>query len=175
MRMRFTPTTCWLPLLAAIALALAVGGVARADVCVVVTPGLDLGCREGQAAPVAAGPAAAVAAREEEPAIRSSTVVPYDPRRVAVTFKPGVTRARARAVISGAGGTLEAAIPQIRAYLVGVDPGGARLCCPLCRSRPRCRALRRSRWRRPSTRARTTPTGPSRTGCALRGSPRRGT
>lgn len=123
MRMRFTPTTCWLPLLAAIALALAVGGVARADVCVVVTPGLDLGCREGQAAPVAAGPAAAVAAREEEPAIRSSTVVPYDPRRVAVTFKPGVTRARARAVISGAGGTLEAAIPQIRAYLVGVDPG----------------------------------------------------
>ena len=139
MRMRFTPTTCWLPLLAAIALALAVGGVARADVCVVVTPGLDLGCREGQAAPVAAGPAPAVAAREEEPAIRSSTVVRYDPRRVAVTFKPRVTRARARAVISGAGGTLEAAIPQIRAYLVGVEPERRdELCCPLCRSRPRC-------------------------------------
>jgi subtilisin family serine protease len=49
-------------------------------------------------------------------------VVRYDPRRVAVTFKQGVTRGRVRAVISDAGGTIEAAIPQINAYLVGVEP-----------------------------------------------------
>jgi len=49
-------------------------------------------------------------------------VVRYDPRRVAVTFKAGVTRARIAAVISAAGGTLEQAIPEIHAYLVGVQP-----------------------------------------------------
>ena len=116
--------TGWLAPLVAVALALAAGGSARAEVCVVINPVLDIGCREGQGAPAGGEPTAnsepAGAPREPEPATRNSTVVHYDPRRVAVTFKQGVTRARIRVVISDAGGTIEAAIPQINAYLVGV-------------------------------------------------------
>jgi hypothetical protein len=93
---------------------------------VVINPVLDIGCREGQGAPAGGEPTAnsepAGAPREAEPATRNSTVVRYDPRRVAVTFKQGVTRARIRAVISDAAGTIEAAVPQINAYLVGVEP-----------------------------------------------------
>ena len=48
----------WLPPLVAVALALAAGGSARADVCVVVNPVLDIGCREGQGAPAGGEPAA---------------------------------------------------------------------------------------------------------------------
>jgi len=118
--------TGWLPPLVAVVLALAVGGSARADVCVVVNPVLDIGCRDVQGAPAGGEPTAssapAGASREQEPVLRSSTVVRYDPRRVAVTFKPGVTRARIAAVISDAGGTLVEAIPQIHAYLVGMEP-----------------------------------------------------
>ena len=118
--------TGWLPPLVAVALALAAGGSARADVCVVINPVLDIGCREGQGASAGGEPTAnsepAGAPREPEPATRSSTVVRYDPRRVAVTFKAGITRARIAGVISDAGGTLEQAIPEIHAYLVGVEP-----------------------------------------------------
>jgi subtilisin family serine protease len=124
--MRLRLMTGWLPTLVAVALALAAGGSARADVCVVVNPVLDIGCREGQGAPAGGEPTAssepAGASREQQPATRNSTVVRYDPRRVAVTFKPGTPRERIRAIISDAGGTLEAAIPQINAYLVGVEP-----------------------------------------------------
>ena len=88
--------TGWLPPLVAVVLALAVGGSARADVCVVVNPVLDIGCRDVQGAPAGGEPTAssepAGAPREPEPATRSSTVVRYDPNRVAVTFKRGVTR-----------------------------------------------------------------------------------
>jgi len=118
--------TGWLPPLVAVALALAAGGSARADVCLVVNPVLDIGCRDVQGAPAGGEPTAnsepAGAPREPEPATRNSTVVRYDPRRVAVTFKAGITRARIAAVISDAGGTLEQAIPKIHAYLVGVEP-----------------------------------------------------
>ena len=118
--------TGWLPPLVAVALALAPGGSARAEVCVVINPVLDIGCRAGQGAPAGGEPTAnsepAGAPRESEPTTRNSTVVRYDPRRVAVTFKPGTSRARIRGVISDAGGTIEAAIPQINAYLVGVEP-----------------------------------------------------
>ena len=118
--------TGWLPPLVAVALALAAGGSARADVCVVINPVLDIGCRDVQGAPAGGEPTAssepAGAPREPEPATRSSTVVRYDPRRVAVTFKAGITRARIAGVISDAGGTLEQAIPEIHAYLVGVEP-----------------------------------------------------
>jgi subtilisin family serine protease len=124
--MRLRLMTGWLPPLLAVALALAVGGSARADVCVVVNPVLDIGCREGEGALAGGEPRVssepAGAPREPEPVTRNSTVVRYDPRRVAVTFKPGVTRARSRAVISAAGGRVEKAIPQINAYLVGVEP-----------------------------------------------------
>jgi subtilisin family serine protease len=118
--------TGWLPPLVAVALALAAGGSARAEVCVVINPVLDIGCREGQGAPAGGEPTAnsepVGAPREPEPTMRNSTAVRYDPRRVAVTFKQGVTRARARAVIFAAGGTIEGSIPQINAYLVGVEP-----------------------------------------------------
>jgi subtilisin family serine protease len=118
--------TGWLLPLVAVALALAVGDSARAAVCVVVNPVLDIGCRDVQGAPAGGEPttssAPAGAPREPEPMVRNSTVVRYDPRGVAVTFRAGVTRARIAAVISDAGGTLEQAIPEIRAYLVGVEP-----------------------------------------------------
>jgi hypothetical protein len=118
--------TGWLPMLVAVALALAVGGSARAEVCVVVNPVLDIGCRDVQGAPAGGEPTVssepAGAPREPEPMMRSSTVVRYDPRRVAVTFKAAVTRARIAAVISAGGGTLEQAIPEIHAHLVGVEP-----------------------------------------------------
>ncbi len=118
--------TGWLPPLVAVALALAAGGSARADVCVVINPVLDIGCRDVQGAPTGGEPTTssepAGAPREPEPMAQSSTLVRYDPRRVAVTFKAGVTRARIAAVIFDAGGTLELAIPAIRAYLVGVEP-----------------------------------------------------
>ena len=118
--------TGWLLPLVAVALSLAAGGNARADVCVVVNPVLDIGCRDVQGAPAGGEPTAssepAGALREPEPMMRSSPFVRYDPRRIAVTFKSGVTRARIAAVISDSGGTLEQAIPEIRAYLVGVDP-----------------------------------------------------
>ena len=123
--------TGWLPPLVAVALALAAGGSARAEVCVVINPVLDIGCREGEGAPAGGEPTASSEpagaprepqAHESEPMVRNSTVVRYDPRRVAVTFNPGTTRARARTVISAAGGTVEAAIPQINAYLVGIEP-----------------------------------------------------
>src|SRR5258705_2813097 len=121
-RMRLRSMTGWVPRFAAVALALAAGGSARADVCVVINPVLDIGCREGQDAPAGGEPTAnsepAGASREQQPATRSSTVVRYDPRRVAVTFKQGVGRGRARAVISDAGGTIQAAVPQVHAYLL---------------------------------------------------------
>jgi len=125
--MRPRQITGWLTPLAAVALVLACGPAqAPAAVCVMVTPGIDLGCRDEQGAPAGGEPTAssepAGAPTEPEPVTRNSTVVRSDPRRVAVTFKPGVTRARIRSVISDAGGTLETAIPQIRAYLVSVEP-----------------------------------------------------
>jgi hypothetical protein len=125
--MRPRQITGWLTRLAAVALLLACGPArAPAAVCVMVTPGIDLGCRDEQGAPAGGEPTAssepAGAPTEPEPVTRNSTMVRYDPRRVAVTFKRGVTRARIRSVISAAGGMLETAIPQIRAYLVGVEP-----------------------------------------------------
>jgi subtilisin family serine protease len=118
--------TGWLLPLVAVALALAVEGSARAEVCVVVNPVLDIGCRDVQGASAGGEPTAssapAGAPREPDPTVRNSTVVRYDPRRVAVTFKSGVSRVRIAAVISDAGGTLEQAIPEIHAYLVGVEP-----------------------------------------------------
>src|SRR3989442_12910723 len=124
--MRLRSMTGWLPPLVAVALALAAGGSARADGCVVVNPVLDIGCRDGQGGPAGGEPTAnagpAGAPREPEPTTRNSAVVRYDPRRVAVTFTAGITRARIAAVISDARGTLEQAIPEIHAYLVGVEP-----------------------------------------------------
>jgi hypothetical protein len=80
--MRLGSMTGWLPPLVAVALALAAGGSARADVCVVINPVLDIGCREGQGAPAGGEPTAnsepAGAPREAAPTTRNSTVVRYD-------------------------------------------------------------------------------------------------
>ena len=118
--------TGWPLPLAMVALFLSLGTGADAEVCVVVNPVLDIGCRESQGAPAGGEPTAssepAGAPREPEPTLRNSTVVRYDPRRVSVTFRPGTSRAWAEAVIEEAGGTVEQPVPQIRAYLVGVEP-----------------------------------------------------
>jgi subtilisin family serine protease len=119
--------TGWLPFLAALALCLSLGQTASAEVCVVINPVLDIGCRESQGAPSGGEPTSmssepAGAPREPEPVVRNATAVRYDPRRVAATFRPDVSRARARQVIEAAGGTVELAVPQIGSYLVGVDP-----------------------------------------------------
>jgi hypothetical protein len=81
--------TRWLPALAAFALFLSLGTSASAEVCVVVNPVLDIGCRESQGAPTGGEPKQssepAGAPRELEPAVRNVMAVRYDPRRVAVT------------------------------------------------------------------------------------------
>ena len=118
--------TGWLVPLLALALVPSLTRSASAEVCVIVNPVLDIGCRESQGAPTGGEPTVssepAGAPREPEPVVRNSTAVRYDPRRVAVTFRPGVTRSRARAVIDAAGGTVELAVPKIDSYLVGVQP-----------------------------------------------------
>src|SRR2546430_10572790 len=106
--MRFRKVDGWMPMWVEVAIALAAGGSDRADVCVVINPVLDIGCRDVQGAPAGGEPTAssepAGAPREPGPATRSSTIVRYDPNRVAVTFKSRGTRARVVAGISRAGG-----------------------------------------------------------------------
>src|SRR6266576_2545935 len=72
-RMRLRSMTGWLPTLVAVALALAAGGSARAEVCVVVNPVLDIGCRDVQGAPTGGEPTPssepAGAPREPEPMV----------------------------------------------------------------------------------------------------------
>jgi subtilisin family serine protease len=117
--------TGWLVPPAAVALALAVGGSASADICVVVDPVIALGCRTGQGAPAGGDPAASsepAGVPEPEPARRSSAVPRFDPDGLAVTFEPGVSSSTARDVIARAGATVERAAPRIRAYLAKVEP-----------------------------------------------------
>ena len=84
--MRPRQITGWLTPLAAVALVLACGPAqAPAAVCVTVTPGIDLGCRDEQGAPAGGEPTASSepsgAPTEPEPTRRNSTVVRYDPRQ----------------------------------------------------------------------------------------------
>jgi subtilisin family serine protease len=118
--------TGWLPPLVVSVLFLSLGRSASAEVCVVVNPVLDIGCRESQGAPTGGEPTVssepAGAPSEPQPVVRNSSAVQYDPRHVAVTFRPGVSRAQAREVIEAAGGTPDLAVPKISSYLVGVEP-----------------------------------------------------
>jgi subtilisin family serine protease len=120
--------TGWLVPLATIALALSLGASARADVCIVVNPVLDIGCREGKGAPAAGSSStrseAAGAPVDSGPdsVPLSSTEPRYDPDRVAVTFRRGTPRDTAVRAIEQAGGTLVRAVPKLNAYLVGVEP-----------------------------------------------------
>jgi subtilisin family serine protease len=116
-------------------------GVAQADarpsaassrsdgVCVVVDPLFQVGCGSGAAAAAAApaaeepsGPRAAAEQLPETGARRTSTVPSYDPRRLAVIARRGTSRKTMETLFDRVGVTLELSIPQIRAYLVGVEP-----------------------------------------------------
>ncbi len=120
--------TGWLVPLVTVALALSLGASARADVCIVVNPVLDIGCREGQGAPAVGSSTSrsetAGAPSESGPdsVPLSSTEPRYDPQRVAVMFRRGTPRDAAVRTIEQAGGTLVRAIPKLNAYLVGVEP-----------------------------------------------------
>jgi subtilisin family serine protease len=57
----------------------------------------------------------------------------YDPKRLAITFKPGTEPGVIKALLRKAGVGLEQAIPQIRSYMVAVDP--ARRAAALARLR----------------------------------------
>jgi subtilisin family serine protease len=120
--------TGWLVPPATVALALSLGASARADVCIVVNPVLDIGCREGQGAPAVGSStprsetAGAPTDSGSEPVPLSSTEPRYDPDRVAVTFRSGTSRQAAVRAIEQAGGTLVRAVPKLNAYLVGVEP-----------------------------------------------------
>jgi subtilisin family serine protease len=121
--------TGWLVPLVTVALALSLGASARADVCIVVNPVLDIGCREGQGAPAegsstSRSETAGAPSESASDGVRLSSTEPrYDPDRVAVMFRKGTSREAAARAIELAGGTLERAIPKLNAYLVGVDPG----------------------------------------------------
>jgi subtilisin family serine protease len=120
--------TRWLVPLVTVALALSLGASARADVCIVVNPVLDIGCREGQGAPAGGSstPRSETAGAPSDSgsdSVRLSSTEPrYDPERVAVMFRRGTPRDAAVRAIEQAGGTLERAIPRLNAYLVGVEP-----------------------------------------------------
>ena len=120
--------TGWLLPLVTVAIALSLGASARAGVCIVVNPVLDIGCREGQGAPAVGSSTtrsetAGAPSEGSSDSVRLSSTEPrYDPQRVAVTFRKGTSRSEAVRTIEQAGGTLEEAIPKLNAYLVGVEP-----------------------------------------------------
>jgi subtilisin family serine protease len=58
----------------------------------------------------------------ERPARQTSVVARYDPGRLTVTFRAGIGQQRIDALFAKAGVTPEQAMPQIRAYMVGVPP-----------------------------------------------------
>jgi subtilisin family serine protease len=126
--MRPIRKTGWLVPLAMVALSLSLGASARADVCVVVNPVLDIGCREGQGAPAVGSStpsseaAGAPSDSGSESVPVSSTEPRYDPDSVAVTFHQGTPRDAALRAIRQAGGSLERAVPKLNAYLVHVEP-----------------------------------------------------
>src|SRR2546423_10320454 len=127
--MRPIRMTGWLPPLVTVVLALSLGAGARADVCVVVNPVLDIGCREGQGAPAVGSSTSrsetAGAPSDSGPdSVRLSSTEPrYDPDRVAVTFRRGTSREAAVRAIEQAGGTRDPARPQLQALLVPRCPG----------------------------------------------------
>jgi subtilisin family serine protease len=94
----------------------ATGGL---GLCLVVDPVVRLGCAAGTA-PAASGWTETAA--EQDRVRRTSTVVRYDPGRLAVTVRHGTRRPQAEAAFARAGVSVEQAIPAIDAYMVGVDP-----------------------------------------------------
>src|SRR2546430_17326232 len=96
--MRPIRMTGWLPPLVTVALALSLGAGARADVCVVVNPVLDIGCREGQGAPAVGSSTSRSETAGGPPdsgpdSVRPSWAEPRsDPGRVAGPFLRGAPR-----------------------------------------------------------------------------------
>ena len=88
-----------------------------------------LACRTAGGGGRSSGASSAVSAgntaEEQDEVRRTSTTVRHDPGRIAVTFEPRATERRIDAAFARAGVTVEQAIPQIRAYMVEVDPGRA--------------------------------------------------
>src|SRR5438105_2883754 len=108
------------------------GRVGPRDLCVMVDPVVDLGCRD---LPVQTGagssgppepPNAQISPTEpvEQSVVvrRTSTVPRYDPRRLAVKFRRGASTQEIRAVVARAGATIVERVPHIDAYLLGVEP-----------------------------------------------------
>ena len=96
--MRPIRMTGWLLPLVTVAIALSLGASARAGVCIVVNPVLDIGCREGTGVPAAGSSSirseAAGAPVDSGPdsVPLSSTEPRFEPDRVAVTFRKGTSR-----------------------------------------------------------------------------------
>src|SRR5439155_18363907 len=94
-------------------------------VCVVIDPLFDVGCQDeggGGAPPPPVGAQAANEPEQPVPVAQTSTAPRYDPRRIAVTFKRGVTLQTIHEVAASAGTTIEESVPKLHAYLLGVDP-----------------------------------------------------
>jgi subtilisin family serine protease len=134
--------------LVAVALALSLGASARADVCIVVNPVLDIGCRQGQGAPAVGSStprseAAGAPSDSGLDSVRLSSTEPrYDPERVAVMFRKGTSRESALRALEQAGGTPERAIPKLNAYLIGVEPSRRAEVLSALRSRPAVKSAR---------------------------------
>jgi subtilisin family serine protease len=97
------------------------GGPGGLGLCVDVEHVVVLGC-SADAPALPGGGAAAAPADQPDGVRRTSTVVRYDPRRLAVTVTRGTSRSQAEAAFARASVSVEQAIPAIRAYMVGVDP-----------------------------------------------------
>jgi len=86
---------------------------------------LRLECDAAPASEPAAAPASEPTAdpsAKETAVRRTDPVVRYDPRRLTVTLRRGVSRPAIDALFARSHVRLELAIPQIRAYMVGVAP-----------------------------------------------------
>lgn len=131
--------------LAAVGLAVAVPAArAAGGVCVDLNPVVLLGCDGTSSSPdttqtqtqtqaqtqtqtqtptqARSSSSAATVDATNGPFVQSPTEVQYEPGRLTVTFKRGTSQVAIKRLFAAAGVTLDLAVPQIRAYLVSVDP-----------------------------------------------------
>ena len=108
-------------MLASFAGALTAAQPARGDLCVIVDPVVAIGCGTA-GSPAAVSASAASAGSEDDPVVRSSTVVQYDPERISVRVERGASAREVEAAFTRAGVQVETAIRRLRTYLVRVAP-----------------------------------------------------
>ena len=106
-------------MLAGLAAGLTAAQPARGDLCVIVDPVVTIGC--GAAGSTSSASAASVGG-EDDPVVRSSTVVQHDPERISVSVERGTSAREVEVAFAHAGVQVETAIPRLRAYLVRVPP-----------------------------------------------------